>query len=188
MGQVTSEIVRAKLVFGVIAFGFEIDGPLGQLRPIEAGEIRVAFHLRHRAEKQQKVAALLDRHLVLFRPLPAAVALAVGVRVLSQVMRREGELPTLRGRVAHERHHEGLGQRRPKQQELGRHGVKHVRGRDAAVAVVFLAELQRFAVGVRHELAGREALAVGQGADARVMLAARLPQVGQEFAVESRAP
>ncbi len=50
----------------------------------------------------------------------------------------------------------------PEQQELGRHGVKHVGRADTTVRVVFLAELQRLSVVVRDELARREALAISQ--------------------------
>jgi len=40
--------------------------------------------------------------------------------------------------------------------------------------MVFLAELQRLAVVVRHELARRETLTIGQGTQGGVVVAARL--------------
>ena len=75
------------------------------------------------------------------RPLAAAVDLAVGLRVGAEVVRGEGELPAVAGGVVHERHEERLGQRGAEQQELRRHRIEHVRGADAAVGVVLLAEL-----------------------------------------------
>ncbi len=164
MGQVAGEVVGAELVLGIEPLVLQIFRPLLQLWPIAAGEIGVAFHLGDGREQDQQVAALLDRHLVLFRSLAAAIALAVGVRVLTEVVRCEGKLPTIGSRVVHERDEERLGQRRAEQQELRRHRIKHVGRADAAVRVVLLAELQRLAVAVGHELAGSEALAVGQGA------------------------
>ncbi len=61
----------------------------------------------------------------------------------------------------------------PKQQELRRHRIEDVRRRDAAVRVIFLAELQRLPVGVGDELAGGEALPIRQRRDRGVLLAPR---------------
>ena len=46
--------------------------------------------------------------------------------VNAEVVWREGKLPTLARRVIHERHEERLGQRRPEEQELRRHRIKHI--------------------------------------------------------------
>ena len=187
MGEVAGEIVGAELVFGIEALVLEVSRPLLQRRPVEPGEIRVAFHLGQGAEQQQQVPAFLDRHLVVLGALATAVNLAVGVRILAEVMWGEREAPAVGGGVVHERDEERLGQRRPEEQELRRHRIEKIRGADAAIAVVFLAELEGLAVGVRHELAGGEALAVGQGDDARVLLAARLDHVGPQLGVEGFA-
>ena len=159
---------------GIEALFLEILGPLFELRPVEAGEVGVAFHLRDGADQEQQVAALLDGHLVVLAALAAAIDLAVGVRIGAEVVRREGELPALARGVVHERHEERLGQRRAEEQELRRHRIEHVRGADAAVGVVLLAELERLAVGVGDELARGEALAIGERAELGVFLAAGL--------------
>jgi hypothetical protein len=79
-------------------------------------------------------------------------------------VRGEREAPALAGGVLHERDEKRFGEGRAEQQELRRHRIEHVGGGDAAVAVVLLAELERLAVGVGDELAGGEALAVGERA------------------------
>ena len=52
--------------------------------------------------------------------------------------------------------------------------------------MVLLAELERLTVVVRDELAGREALAIGQRGKLRVVLAAGRGQIGHQFVVECR--
>ena len=80
VGEVAGEVVGAELVLGVEALGLEVLGPSGEHRPVAAGEVRVALHPRDRGHQDEHVAGLLDRHLVLFGLLAAAVDLAVGVR------------------------------------------------------------------------------------------------------------
>ena len=78
MGQVAGEVVGAELILGVEALLGEVLRPPGRLRPVAAGEVGVALDAGQRGQQDEQVAALLDRHLVLFGPLAAAVHLAVG--------------------------------------------------------------------------------------------------------------
>jgi len=184
--QVACEVVGAELVLRIEAFGLEVLGPRRQLRPVQTRKVRVALHLRDGGHEDQQIAALLDGHLVLLGALAAAVDLAVGVRVLAQVMRSKREPPSLGRGVVHERHEERFGHRWPEQQKLRGHRVEHVGGPDAAVGVVLLAELQRLAVGVGDELAGREAVPIRQRAEQRILASPGLGQVRHEFLVEGR--
>jgi len=78
--EMASEVVRAKLVLRIESLGLEILGPLFELLPVEAGEIRVALHLRYGSQEDEQIAALFDGHLVALVALAAAIDLAVGVR------------------------------------------------------------------------------------------------------------
>ena len=96
---------------------------------------------------------LLDRHLVLFGPLAAAVDLAVGLRDSAEVVRGEGELPARRARRSR-----GSATTAPsasvglEQEELRRHRVDDVDRGDAAVAEVLLGEEERLSVLVGDDL------------------------------------
>ena len=94
VGQVSGEVVRAELIFGIEALLSQICGPAGQLRPIWLREIRIALHLGKRGHQDQHIAALFHRHLAVFIQLPASVYLAVCQRILTQVMRGIGPRPS----------------------------------------------------------------------------------------------
>ena len=126
VSQMTGEVIRAKLIFRIKSFVFQISRPLGELRPVEPSEIRMAFHLCHRGKQDEHVARFLNGHLIFLRALATAIHLAVGMRIGAEVMRGKGEFPPLRGRVIHERNDERFGKCRPEQKELRRHGIKHI--------------------------------------------------------------
>src|SRR6185369_3752873 len=81
VGQVPGKVVGAELVFGVKALGFQIFGPLRELFPVAPGEIGVAIHLGDGGHEDKQVPAFLNRHLVFFRALSAAVHLSIGVGI-----------------------------------------------------------------------------------------------------------
>src|SRR5215831_9059443 len=112
------EVVCTKLVLGIKTFGFEVIRPFLQLLPVKSGEIRVAVHLRNRADEQQEVTTLFNRHLVVHTALSITIYLTVGLRILPEIMRSKWKLPTIARRIIHEGHNERFRQRRPEQQEL----------------------------------------------------------------------
>ena len=57
----------------------------------------------HGVGKDQQVAALFHRHLVVFGLLAAAVDLPVGQRIGAQIVRRKGQLPARQRGVLHHR-------------------------------------------------------------------------------------
>ena len=132
----------------------------------------------------QQVSAFLHRHLILLGPLAAAIDLAVGERIGAEVMRGEREFPALAHRIVHEGHDEGLRHGRSEQQELRRHRIEDIGGADASVRVVLLAEGNRLAVGIGHELAGRETLAVGQRRDPGILHAPRLGEIRHQLGIK----
>ena len=76
---------------------------------------------------------------------------------------------------------------RSEQQKLRRHRIKHVRGADAAVGVVFLAELERLAVFIGNDFSGGKTLAISQRAEADVIIPADISQIGHQFVIKRRA-
>ena len=165
VGEVPRKIVGAELVLGIETLLLQVRGPPLELLPVQAGEVGMPLHVRDGGQENQQIPALFDRHLVLFRTLPAPIDLAVGVRILAEIVGSERECPALGRRIVHEWHEKGLGQRRAEQQELGRHRIKHVGRADTAVRVVLLAELQGLSVIVGHELTRRKTLAESQGCE-----------------------
>ena len=185
--QMSGEVVGAELVLGIETFLLEIGRPLLELRPVALCEIGVSIDPGDRGHQDQQIAALLDGHLIPSAGLSAAVDLPVGLGIGAQIVRREGELPAIAGGIVHKRHDERLGQRGAEQQELRGHGIEHVRRRDAAVGMVFLAELQRLPIGVGHEFPGGETLPVSQGCERRVLGAARRREITRQLVVKLRA-
>ena len=182
--EMAGEVVGAELVLRVKALGLEVLGPLLQHRPILLAKIGIALDLRQRGQQHQHVAGLLDRHLVLFGALTAAIDLAIGQRVSAEVVRRKRPPPARRSRVIHNRHEHGLRQRGTEQQELRRHRINHIHGADAAVRKVLLGEHERLAVGVGDHFVRRVTLAIRECANPRILLPAGFGERGHQVSVE----
>ena len=133
------EVVGAELILGIESLLLEVLGPLLELRPVAAGEVGVAVDLGRSRHQDQHVAALLDRHLVLFGPSrrhrrPGRSHADTGPNRAGA----NGNVHRSAGGVVHERHDERLRYRRAEQQKLRRHRIEHVARGDAAIGVVFL--------------------------------------------------
>ena len=184
MGEVAGEVVGAELVFGVQALVAQILGPARQQGPVFLGVPGMTVYVGQGGHEDQHVAALLDRHLVLLRALPAAVDLTVAERVRPEVVRGERELPVGRARVVEDRRQHGPQQVRVQEQEERGGWVSHVNSGDAAIRKVFFGQEQRRAVEVHGELMGGDTLAEGEGTEGGELLAAGLPQVGGDLGIE----
>ncbi len=167
------EVVGAELVLGIHALLAEVLGPLGEQRPVLLGEVGVPFGLGDGGGQDDHVAALLHRHLVLLGPLAAAVDLAVGQRILADVVRREGQAPARQAGVLEDERQHALGQRRVQQQKNGARRIGDVHGADAAVGEILLGEEERRAVDVGHQFVRGQGLAVGQDGDLGVLAGRR---------------
>ena len=135
-------------------------------------------------DEDEHVAALLDGHLVFFGLLAAAVDLAVGERVLAEIVRGEGELPAGERGVFEDREELGFQQLGVEEEEERGGGVDDVDGGDAAVGEVLFGEEHGVAVGVGDELVRGDGLAVGEDGDVGVVFAADFDEVGGELFVE----
>jgi len=182
----SGKIVGAELVVGIEAFGRQILGPARDGRPPLCGKVRAVLDVRERAETDQHVAALFDRHLVLLAPLAAPVALTVAQRVLADIVRREVERPARVRGVKQDGRERGTRQRGAQQREVRQLRIEDIDGPHAAVAGVLLGKIERLAVRIGDQLAGRERLTVGQRRQRGVFLAADACEVGHQRSVERR--
>ena len=103
--EVSCEVVGAELVSGIEAEPPEVFRPLRHRRPPLLGETGVPLLLRERRERDEHVAAFLDRHPVRIAIWPAVTVVPHPVdlprreRILSYVVRRIVVRPPARGRV-----------------------------------------------------------------------------------------
>jgi len=184
MGQMSGKIVGAELVVGIKPFGRQILGPARDGRPPLRGKGGAVLDVRKRTEADQHIAALFDRHLVLFAPLAASVALAVAQRVLADIVRREVERPARVRGVKQDGRERGARQRGAQQREVRQLRVEHIDGPHTAVAGVLLGKIERLAVRIGDQLAGRERLTVGQRRKRGVFFAADTCEIGHQLCVK----
>ena len=150
---------------------------------MRGGEGRVSGEYHQRSGEQQHVAALLHRHLVLFSLFAAAVDLAVGERIGSEIVRGEGEFPPAALRIAQNRPEHPFDQLRRGQEKERRRRIGHIHCRDAAVGEVLLREEKCTAVEVGGEFVGADRLSEGERAEPGVLFSAALPGVLQQHPV-----
>ena len=165
VGEVSRKIVRAELVLRVETLFDEVVGPRGECLPVLPCIVGIAFGSTEGRRHDQHVASLLDGHV-------ATIGLAVGQRVGSHVVGREGLGPASAFAVIVDVVHDALEQLRVVVEEDGRRGVGDVDRSDQTAAVVLLREEEQLAVGSLDQLVGGERLAVGQGAQLGILLAA----------------
>ena len=103
MREVSCEVVGAELVPGIEAEPLEVFRPLRHRRPPLLGETGVPLLLCERRERDEHVAALLDRHavgvgvrLAGLGVRPHRVHLARGEGILPEVVRRIVVVPLVR--------------------------------------------------------------------------------------------
>ena len=167
--QVSREIIGAELVAGIVAVFDQVIRPFCQQIAVFLGKGTVSVRPDGCRHGQNRVAALLHRHLMFFidHMLLHAVDLPVAERILSAVMRGVGQLPLRRTRIGEQRAHHALDQLRIQAQEKRNGGVGDIQRCHASVAEVLLGEEQQLAVR-RHQLMRRHRLPVCQRADLRV--------------------
>ena len=147
-------------------------------RPPLLGETGVPLLLRERRERDEHVAAFLDRHPVRVRigltrlcVGSHRIDLPGGERILPQVVRRVVVGPPLRRRVLEDRTQRSAHELRRRIEEERKLGIEDIDRADATVRPVLFREVEQIATRSRHELARRKALPPRKRAEPRILLA-----------------
>ncbi len=186
MRHMPRKIIRGQLVLRIQPMLPQKRRPLRQLRPILLRQRRTPLLLRQRVHQHQHVAALLHRHLVLFRLLPTAIHLPIRQRKLPQVMRRKRKVPPVRQRrVRQHRQHLRLQQLRIKEQQHRRRRINHIHRSRIPIRKVLLLKQHRPPLVIGHQRPRRNRLPVRQRTQVRIMLPTHLRQVRHQLPVKT---
>ncbi len=148
------EVVGAELVGGVFAVLYEVVGPFRHVGEVLSQVVEVAVLCGDDGCEREHVATLLYGHGAAAAVGGIAVVVAVGLRVVAQVVVREVVVPFAQCAVLEDRGNHGFGQCRGVDpvERLG--GIGHVERVDEAAGVVLTAHKHEVALRVGEELVG----------------------------------